>query len=290
MMSKLEFVDSHIHFWNLQHPELHYAHLQPGFKHPFIKDLEKLGESNYLVDDYVAETRDSNVVKAIHVQAAVGSKDPVKETKWLQEIADLRGFPHAIVAYSDLRDPNVEVDLDRHCHYANMRGIRDFSYGDYLVEPEFHRGFALLEKYNLVASLDVKWEDMGKLRDLAEKFPNIPIVLDHCGFPLERTVEYFKKWKIGMSNLGKAKNMICKISGLGMCDPNWTVDSIRPWVLHCIEAFGPERCLFATNWPVDKLRSTYDAVIEAYTEIIANFSQDEQKDMFSKNAEELYRV
>lgn len=289
-MSKLEFVDSHIHFWNLQHPELHYGHLQPSFKHPFIKGLEKLGESNYLVDDYVSETRDANVVKAIHVQAAVGSKDPVKETEWLQEIADRRGFPHAIVAYSDLKDPNVEVDLDRHCHYANIRGIRDFSYGDYLVEPEFHQGFALLEKYNLVASLDVKWEDMGKLRDLAEKFPNIRIVLDHCGFPLERTVEYFKKWKTGMTNLGKAENAICKISGLGMCDPEWTVDSIRPWILHCIESFGPARCLFATNWPVDKLRSTYDAVIEAYTKIISDFSQDEQKDMFSRNAEDLYRI
>ena len=89
----------------------------------------------------------------------------------------------------DLKDPNVEIDLGRHCRHANMRGIRDFSYGDYLVEPEFHRGFGLLEKYNLVASLDVKWEDMGKLRDLAEKFPNISIVLDHCGFPLERTSE-----------------------------------------------------------------------------------------------------
>ena len=81
-----------------------------------------------------------------------------------------------------------------------------------------------------------------------------------------------------------------KISGLGMCEPKWTVDSIRPWVLDCIEVFGPARCLFATNWPVDKMRSTYDAVIDAYTEIISDFSREEQKSMFSRNAEKLYRI
>ena len=131
---------------------------------------------------------------------------------------------------------------------------------------------------------------MGKLRALAEKFSNIPIVLDHCGFPLERTPDYFKKWAEGISNLSKAKNVICKISGLGMADPAWTVESIRPWILHCIESFGSNRCLFATNWPVDKLRSTYDAVIDAYTEILEAFDQDQQKDMFSKNAERIYRI
>ena len=289
-MNKLEFIDTHIHFWNLQHPDLRYEHLQPGFKHPVIKEYQKLREFNYEAEDYLEETRNSNVIKAIHVQAAIGSKDPVKETEWLQQTADLKGVPHAIVAYSDLKSPTVEAELNRHCQYANVRGIRDFSYGNYLTDPGFHRGFALLGKYNLVASLDVKWEDMGKLRALAEKFSNIPIVLDHCGFPLERTPDYFKKWAEGISNLSKAKNVICKISGLGMADPTWTVESIRPWILHCIESFGSNRCLFATNWPVDKLRSTYDDVINAYTEILEAFDQDQQKDMFSKNAERIYRI
>ena len=75
-----------------------------------------------------------------------------------------------------------------------------------------------------------------------------------------------------------------------MCDWSWTVDSIRPWVLECIEVFGPQRCMFATNWPVDRLFSTYDAVIDAYTEIIDGFSRDEKVGMFSGNATELYRL
>ena len=290
-MSKLDFIDTHIHFWDLQHPDLHYEQYATPFVHPQIgEQFQKLGQSNYLVDDYIAETRASNVTKAVHVQAALGIEDPVRETEWLQEAADRTGFPHGIVAHADLKDPRVEDVLARHCEFPNMRGVRDFSEGDYLVAPEFQRGYALLEKYNLVASLDVKWEDMWKERDLAARFPNIRLVLDHAGFPTERTDDYFQNWRRGLRAISEAENVVCKISGLGMCDWNWTVESIRPWLLECIDIFGPQRCIFATNWPVDRLFSTYDAVINAYTEIIGDFSRDEKVSMLSGNAKELYRL
>ena len=290
-MNKLEFVDAHVHFYDMQHPELHYGHWQPGVPHPFLGDqIQKLAERNYQAEDFVAETRDHNVTKAIHVQAAIGTKDPVKETEWLQAAADRTGFPHAIVAFSDLKDPGVEAELERHLQFANMRGIRDFSYGDYLVESDFHRGFALLGKYDLVSSICVQWEEMAKLRDLAAKFPDIPIVVDHAGFPTQRTPEYFESWKSGITTLAEADSVIMKISGLGIGDNNWTVDRIRPYVLHCIESFGTERSLFATNWPVDWLFSSYDAVIDAYTKITADLSESERVALFSRNAEDLYKI
>ena len=181
-MDKLEFVDPHVHFYDMQHPELVYEHWQPGVPHPSLGwQIQKLAERNYIAEDYIAETRNANVTKAVHVQAAIGSPDPVTETEWLQEAADRTGFPHGIVAHADLRDPGVEAVLERHCASPNMRGIRDFSYGDYLVEPDYHRGFALLEKYNLVSSMPVGWPDMEKLQALANKFPNVMIVVDHTG-------------------------------------------------------------------------------------------------------------
>ena len=290
-MSKLEFVDAHVHYYDMQHPELFYGHWQPGVPHPFLGDqIQKLAERNYLAEDYIAETRSANVTKAVHVQAAIGTEDPVKETEWLQQAAERTGFPHAIVAHADLRDPGVEAVLERHCRFPRMKGVRDFSYGDYLVEPDFHRGFALLQKYGLVSSMPVQWQEMGKLRDLAARFAGIPIVIDHAGFPTERTPEYFRNWKRGMAAAAEAGNVICKISGLGIGDNTWTVDSIRPYVLHCIETFGPERSLFASNWPVDWLWSSYDAVVDAYTAIVAGFSEDEKAAMFSKNSETLYRI
>ena len=290
-MPKLPFVDTHVHFYDMQHPELFYGHWQPGVPHPVLgEQIQRLAERNYLAEDYIAETRNANVPKAVHVQAAIGSKDPVKETEWLQEAADRTGFPHGIVAHADLRSPDVERVLERHREYANMRGVRDFSYGDYLVEPDFHRGFALLEKYDLVSSMSARWQDMEKLRGVAAKFPSIAIVVDHTGSPEERSAEYFERWKHGIALVAEADNILCKISGLGMGDNNWTVASIRPYVLQCIEAFGTDRCFFGSNWPVDWLWSSYDTLVDAYTEIIADFSHDDQVAMFSKNAEKLYNI
>ena len=148
----------------------------------------------------------------------------------------------------------------------------------------------MLEKYSLVAGVDVRWPEMAKARDLAGKFPNIPMVVDHAGEPDQRTDEYYEIWLRGMKTLAQADNVVCKISGLGMADNSWTVGSIRRWVLTCVETFGPERCVFGTNWPVDKLYSTYEAVIDAYTEIVADFSQSERVAMFSGNARELYGI
>ena len=290
-MDNPEFVDAHVHFYDMQHPELFYAHWQPDVVHPSLGTLpRKLAERNWLAEDFIELTRESNVTKAVHVQAAIGSPDPVKETEWLQEAADRTGFPQGIVAYADLRHPDVEATLERHCEFPNMRGIRDFSYGDYLVEPDFHRGYALLEKYGLVASIAAQWQDMEKLAALTAKFPNIPIVIDHAGVPSERTAEYLENWKRGMRTAAEADNIICKISGLGMGDNDWTVDSIRPYVIHCIETFGVERSLFATNWPVDSLFSDYDVIVSAYDEITSGFTVEERAALFSKNTEALYRI
>lgn len=290
-MDKPEFVDAHVHFYDMGHPELFYAHWQPDVVHPSLgTQPRKLAERNWLAEDFIALTRDSNVTKAIHVQAAIGSPDPVKETEWLQEAADRTGFPQAIVAHADLRDTEVERTLARHCEFENMRGIRDFSHGDFLLSPEFRMGHALLEKYGLVSSIAAEWQDMEKLRDLAGAFPNIPIVMDHAGLPAERTPEYFERWREGMRTAAQAENVICKVSGLGMSDNEWTVDSIRPYVLHCIETFGVERSLFATNWPVDSLWSGYDDIVSAYDEITRDFSDDERRALFSGNAEGLYRI
>ena len=290
-MPNPDFVDAHVHYYDMQHPDLHYAHWQPDVVHPTLgTQPRKLAERNWLAEDFIALTRDSNVTKAVHVQAAIGSADPVKETEWLQDAADRTGFPQAIVAYADLRDPDVERTLERHCQFPNMRGIRDFSHGDFLVSPDFRRGHALLEKYGLASSIAAEWQDMEKLRDLASAFPNVPIVLDHAGLPTERSPKYFQNWREGMRTAAQADNVICKISGLGMADNHWTTDSIRPYVLTCIETFGVQRSLFATNWPVDSLWSGYGDIVSAYDEITRDFSEDERARLFSRNAERLYRI
>lgn len=289
-MAAIPFTDTHFHLHDLKRPELRYVWLEPGFVHPFLGDIDPLKSQHYWIEDFIAEIRFANVPKAIHVQAALGTPDPVNETMWLQAFADQTGYPHGIVAECHLAQPDAEAVLDRHMQYANMRGIRDFGDGDYLMDKAWRAGFKLLGPRKLVSCIDTRVPRLPKLRDLADTFPDVTICVDHCAIPEARDETYLQTYKAALADLAKAENVIMKISGLGMFDKRWTVDSLRPWVLACIEAFGVKRVVFGTNWPVDRLFSSYPDVIDAYATIIADFTPDEQLAMFSSNAERVFRI
>jgi predicted TIM-barrel fold metal-dependent hydrolase len=291
MTIKTGFVDTHVHFWDLRHPRLTYEWLANGAVHPILGDIEPIKSPRYDAKSFWAEARFSGLAQAVHVQAAVGTPDPVDETEWLSEMAKHAPFPFAIVAGADLASPDAAWQLERHCRTPLVRGIRDFGNGDYLTDPAFERGFALLGDLGLVCDLDCAWQDMPKARDLAARHSEVRVVLEHIGYPRDtKDPDYFRCWRQGITAIAEAPNVSCKISGLGMNREGWTVDDLRPWLLHCIDAFGPSRCVFGSNWPVDRLYSSYDAAVGAFAEIIAPFSDAEQDAMLSGNAERLYRL
>jgi predicted TIM-barrel fold metal-dependent hydrolase len=289
-MAELPFVDTHFHLHDMKHPQLRYGWLQPDAVHGFLPDTDPLKAQRYRIKDYLAEIRSSNVPKAIHVQAAVNTPDPVVETEWLQAFADETGYPQGIVAECHLARPDAATVLDRHLQYANVRGIRNFGEGRYLIDASWRRGFAELGPRNLVSCIDTRVELAADLLDLARAFPGTTICVDHCAIPMARDQASFRRWRAAMDEMTKSPNVVMKISGLGMCDPLWTVESIRPYVLGSIEAFGVDRVVFGTNWPVDRMFSSYPDVINAYAEIIAHFAREEQTKMFSGNAERIFRI
>lgn len=289
-MAVIPFVDTHFHLHDMTRPELRYSWLEPAAVHPFLGPISSLKSQAYRIEDYIAEIRFANVPKAIHVQAALGIPDPVNETKWLQDFADQFGYPHGIVAECHLAQPDAQSVLERHLQYRNMRGIRDFGVGDYLMDPAWRAGFKLLGRSNLVSCIDTRPERSAKLLDLARTFPDVQICVDHCAIPMRRDPDYFDMWRKAVREMALAPNVTMKISGLGMMDHRWTVESIRPYVLGCIEAFGTGRVVFGTNWPVDRMFSSYPDVVDAYARIIAGFSPAEQRAMFAGNAERLFRI
>jgi predicted TIM-barrel fold metal-dependent hydrolase len=289
-VAELAFVDTHLHFSDLRDENLTYVWLEPDFEHPLLGDIGAIQAQRYWADDFVAESRFANVPKSVHVQAALGIADPVEETKWLQAFADRLGHPHGIVGEVHLAESDAAAVIERHMGYSNFRGVRDFGAGDYPSDAAWRAGYANLEKHNLVAALDSSPETYASIKALAQAFPNIVISLDHAGFPRARDDEYFAMWKRELENLAEAPNVVIKVSGLGMFDHQWTVDSFRPWVMTCIETFGVERTFFGTNWPVDRLYSSYPDVVDAYAQIISGFSQDEQVALFSGNAERIFRI
>jgi predicted TIM-barrel fold metal-dependent hydrolase len=290
-MARLPFTDTHVHFYDFSHPTLQWDWLVPEAEpDPDLGDYAAIKARRFDPDDFLGETRFQNVERVVHVQAATGSPDPVEETRWLQEHADRVGIPHGIVAYADLADPDLERTLERHAAFPNLRGVRDLRYDDYLTNDGWLRGLAALERFELVVCDDPLVEHMPELARVAARHPGLTVCIDHAGFPRRRDASYFQEWNSAMALLAQRDNTVVKISGLGMCDHRWTIDSLRPWVTSCIELWGPRRAFFGTNWPVDRLFSSYGDVLDAYAELIAGASEQEQRDLFSGNARRIFRL
>jgi predicted TIM-barrel fold metal-dependent hydrolase len=116
------------------------------------------------------------------------------------------------------------------------------------------------------------------------------MVVNHTGMPLDRDEEGLAAWRTGMRALAAVPNVTVKISGLGMVDHNWTEAGIRPFVLGAIDYFGPDRAMFGSNFPVDKLYSSFDALYGAFENIVASFSESEKAKLFHDNALRVYRI
>ena len=289
-MATIPFIDTHVHFYDLQNPKLRYDLLQPGARHEILEDIRAIQAQRYWADDWLAEVRFANVIKSIHVQCAGGIEDPVEETRWLQAFADRLGHPHGIVAEVHLAQPDAEAVIERHLEFPNVRGVREYRDDDYLRDPAWQRGFASLDKHGLVGCVHARPDTYADVKRLASRHPHMTVCLDHAGFPRQRDADYFALWKREIMNLAEAPNVIVKVSGLDICDPHWTIESMRPWVLSCIEAFGPGRTVFASNWPFGRLHSSYPDVIDTYAQLIEGYSPDEQTAMFSTNAARYFRI
>ena len=283
------FIDAHHHLWDLDGGSYDWLEEENAAETEIVGDYSAI-RRNYLIEDLLADYEGSNVIKSVHVQAEYSGPDQVWETAWLQQIADQHGYPHAIVAKTDLASEGARAELERHGEHANMRGVRNFVQGEALLTPEFRRGLQALRDLGFSYDLNTTWEGMDAGRRAAELYPDLQFIMCNCGEPMERSKEYYDSWMSGLRTLAGAPNVAVKISGLGMTDHTWTTDSIRPWVLGLIETFGPDRCMFSSNWPVDSLYSSYSAVVEAYREITAGFSADERDALFWRNAEHYYRM
>jgi predicted TIM-barrel fold metal-dependent hydrolase len=291
-MADRPFVDTHVHLLDRSVPGLHYDWLEPQpADDPILGAIGAVQAPRYWAEDFLAETRFHSVHKFVHVQAAVGTEDPVLETQWVQAFSDRLGIPQGLVAGVDLSRKDIAAQLDRHAGYPGLRGVRDLRYDAYDVRSAAERGLSALERHGgLVLCHAPAVDAMPCMRDAILRHPGLTVCIDHAGVPERRSKSYFARWRSGIRALAEAENAVVKISGLGMADHRWTTESLRPWVLACIEAFRPDRAFFGTNWPIDRLFSSYGDVVDAYAQLISEFSETEQDALFSGNAERVFRI
>jgi predicted TIM-barrel fold metal-dependent hydrolase len=294
----LRVVDPHMHLWNLE--RLHYPWLAAP-RVTFGGDNHRLART-YEMPDFLADADGVEVLAVVHVDAGHDPADPLAETRWLQAQADAGGFPQAIVAYADLSQAGVASLLESHAGFRNVRGIRqilnlhadplyDYVGRHFMREPAWRRGFAQLKNHGLSFDLQIYPPQMAEAAQLAQAHPDTTLILNHTGMFVDRdSVAGWRQWRDGIRALAAQPNVMAKISGLGMIDHDWTIESIRPYVLETIDAFGPARCMFASNFPVDKLHATYRTVWEAFAKVVSGASEPERAALFRDNASRIYRL
>ncbi|MCP4381194.1 MAG: amidohydrolase family protein [Hyphomicrobiales bacterium] len=292
-------IDAHHHLWDTatnQYPWLEGE--------PFDAHFGNSGDlpRPYTLDDYLADAAGQNIVKSVHVEASHDPADPVRETWWLQGLADQRGFPHAIVGFADLTRADVQATLEAHAESANFRGIRMSTMtpaqlreakGDVrskMSESAWRDGFKVLGDMGLSFDLQAPAPLMAEAAEVAAAFPDTPILLTHAGLPLDRSEAGMDAWRRGMRLMAERPNIALKVTGVPMTDWNWTVESLRPIVLEAIDIFGVERSMFGSNFPIDGLHSSFGTLFDAYRVIVDGFSDDEQRAMFHDNAARSYRI
>ena len=297
-MEAIPFVDAHVHLWDLGH--IRYPWLTPPFTEgpagvtaPIARD--------YRIDDYCADARRWNVRGIVHIDAGADPAQALDETEWLEAIAAERGMPNAIVAFAPLHDPDVEPLLEAHAANPHVRGIRQivnwhtnplrtYTPRDVTQDDQWWSGFGLLARYGLSFDLQCYAGQMAGLAPLIERHPDIPVIINHIGMPIPTEREGLTRWRHGLRTLARSPHVSIKLSGVGFIDRNWTTDSIRPSLLEAIELFGTDRCMFASDSPTDKLFAPFDQHLEAYHAIVADFSEDERRDLFGRNANRIYRL
>jgi predicted TIM-barrel fold metal-dependent hydrolase len=293
-------IDAHHHLWDLGRNRYPWLTDAPE-PHFFLGDYGAL-RRNYLPEDYLRHSRGHNVLTTVHVEAEMDRSAQVEETRWLTEINAAHGFPGAIVAHAWFDTPDAEEIVAAQARFPLVRGIRskpvtarspdEMTPGapGTMQDERWLAGFALLEKYGLSWDLRVPAWHLAEAAAVAHAFPRTRIVLNHTGFPWDRSEEGLARWRRLMERIAAEPNVHLKVSELGLKDQPWEYESNRRIVLDAIAIFGIERAMFATNFPVAGLRVGYDALVRAVSRMLAPFPAEARERFFWRNAKAFYRL
>jgi predicted TIM-barrel fold metal-dependent hydrolase len=253
---------------------------------------------DYPIGEYLADIAGTSVAKSVYVQANAANADA--EAAWVRKTAEESGWPHAIVAFADLMAPDVRPALDRLVKYALVRGVRmqvhwhenpQYRFAarpDLPDDPQFRKNFAALADYGFSFDLQVFDTQMESAARLAGDFPKTTFVLQHAGMLEDLSDAGRARWRAAMTRLAAERNVVAKLSALGTFIHRNDPDHIAWIVRETLAIFGAERCLFGSNFPIEKLWTDYASLIGAYRAAISD--PDAARAVFHDTAARVYRI
>lgn len=270
-------IDSHQHFWRYDAAE-----------YDWIDGTMAALRRDFLPDDAHAVMEPLGIDGTIAVQA----RQTEAETEWLIELANADPFIRGVVGWIDLQAGDVARHLERVGQEPCVVGLRHVVQAEpegFLDRPAFRRGVAALERYDLVYDILIYERQMPEAARFAAAFPSQRMVLDHLGKPDVRAGR-IDDWRRELSGLAVLPHVWCKLSGL-VTEADWrawTPGQLRPYLDAALDAFGPSRVMFGSDWPVCTVAASYDQVLALVRDAIAEYSADEQAQMMGRTAEEVY--
>jgi predicted TIM-barrel fold metal-dependent hydrolase len=232
------------------------------------------------VEDYRADTAAWAVKRGVYVEAEWDPRDPAGEMDFISEFIG-NGFPTVAIAQAWLDRDDCAAVLDSHARRGFVRGIRHKPKPGMMDDAGWRAGYRRLAPLGLHFELQAPWRQLEEAARLARDFPETLLVLNHAGLPSD---DEFSLWRQAMAQLAACANVAVKISGLG------NVQRKREVILAAIELFGAARAMFASNFPVDSLRASFDRIYTDFSLITQDLSLAERRALFHDNAVRVYRM
>jgi L-fuconolactonase len=279
-------VDAHVHLWDPDRTDW-YPYLS-GRQQLDMGDVTGMAR-RFDVTTYFTESVGWNVEKLVNVAAATGGHS-IDETLELDHRADVEGHPDAIVGGIPPTESLAEALglLDRQMTASRFRGVRPMGAADGPLPPD--GVLRALQDRGLLFELMAHPDQLLSAARGLTAYDDLVVVVEHTGWPRSSADEERALWKTGMDALaGLGENIVCKLSGLAMPLESMDVDAFRPWIEYAIETFGIDRCMFASNFPVDGRHGTFDELYSTYAAVTDGIDDDSRDKLFATNAERVYR-
>ena len=294
-------IDAHTHLWDLsmnKHPWLSASDSSVQA----LGGLEKI-QRTYAVEDYLRDSANQGIVASVHIEALWDRGDPLGETTWLETLDKSRGVAVRYVASAPFGTPEAAAILEEQAAFPRVVGIRDIlsfhptipaksfaSRADIAFDPAWRRDIARLASLGLLFELMMYPYQLDGVLDVARTMPELTLVVNHCASPIDRDEAGMQRWRDAVRQLAREPNIAIKVSNVAGYDPHPTYESVRAVALHCIECFGTDRTMLATDWPVASMTTGFAEIYDTFKRITADVAEHEQRALFHDNAARLYRL
>lgn len=294
---KIPIIDSHHHIWEQRDLDWLQGEIQPRI----FGDYTSI-KKDYLIDDYIDDVVDFGVEKSVYIQCNWPIDKYLDEAKFIDDSFNASGWPNAFIGYCNLLDKDAPEMLNRLFDYPLTRGIRmqlhwhekelySFAHSPNIIDDQlFNKNFEYLAKHNSIFELQMFQGQKDQALKLLSRYPNVTFILQHAGMPHDLSDDSMKIWFDFMTALSEFDNLIIKLSGLGTFMNKNDPIFIRDIVNQVLKIYSSDRCMFGSNFPIEKIWCEYKDIIDAYNQATDHLHQNAKKDIFYNTASRIYRI